>query len=441
MPSMNWLNFFYHKTTQLKHPFGRGINATISPKEEELFNSSYEAFERGDILDAYQYFFKSLENFCDGVSNQNIITKRDDEKLFFTIFQGSARVEGYVTKEYLYAEAIMLKTLDAQVAIKRYMLERNYQLTYAYYFSDDEYIKLKLYHDNITASPQKIFFPLREIALNADFDKEYIKSEFKEITLPDTKHIEKLDAQELKIKYDFLHRWIDELENKIATLPTNDNAGMQAFLYLNLLFKIDYLLVVKCEIYQKISKKIQIYFKDDNISVESKNEELKEYIEELKAIDFDEFSTKFYNAKYTFNPMEKNSLEEISNFIDESLLKIRWYKNNRYNQIIPTIYSYISFYILYNYGLNPVLKSLMHTLTEVQNPSFFKTLEYNVLYDEEKKTFAKKAIMTKIDDVISAHKTQYKALESFSQQLNFSSLNEFSNSFLLQIKHLNFEEI
>jgi len=49
--------------------------------------------------------------------------------------------------------------------------------------------------------------------------------------------------------------------------------------------------------------------------------------------------------------------------------------------------------------------------------------------------------MTKIDDVISAHKTQYKALESFSQQLNFSSLNEFSNSFLLQIKHLNFEEI
>ena len=28
---MNWLNFFYNKTTQLRHPFGRGINASISP--------------------------------------------------------------------------------------------------------------------------------------------------------------------------------------------------------------------------------------------------------------------------------------------------------------------------------------------------------------------------------------------------------------------------
>ena len=438
---MNWLNFFYNKTTQLKHSFGRGINATISPNEEELFNKSYEAFENGKILDAYEYFFNSLENFTDSISNQNIITKKEDEKLYFTIYQGSAKVDGYVTSKYLYAEAIVLKKVDAQVGVKRYMLERNYQLTYAYYFSDDEYIKLKLYHDNITASPQKIFFPLREIALNADFDKEYIKSEFRDIKLPDTKHIQKLDAGELKIKYNFLLTWIEELEAKRKTLPTNDNAGMQAFLYLNLLFKIDYLLVPKCEIYQKISKKIQIYFKDDNLSVESKNEELKEYMESLKGINFDDFSTKFYNAKYTFNPMEKSSLEEISNFINESLLKIRWYKNNRYNQIIPTIYSYISFYILYNYGLNPVLKSLMHTLVEVQNPSFFKTLDYPVLYDEDKKSFTKKTIINKIDEVISNHQMQYKALESFSDKLNFSSLNEFNNSFLVQLKHLNFEEI
>ena len=33
-----------------------------------------------------------------------------------------------------------------------------------------------------------------------------------------------------------------------------------------------------------------------------------------------------------------------------------------YNQIIPTIYKYIAFYILYNYGLNPVVKDLLHTL-------------------------------------------------------------------------------
>ncbi len=263
---MNWLNFFYNKTTQLRHSFGRGINATIAPDEEKLFNSSYEAFEKQDILKAYEYFFKSLENFSGDKSNQNIVTTLKDDKLDFTIYQGSAKITGVVTQENLSAEVIMLKKDDTTVGLKRYMLERNYQLTYAYYFSDDEYIKLKLYYDNITASPQKIFFPLREIALNGDFDKEYMKSEFSDITLSDTQHLIKLDEDELKIKYDFLHNWIDELDAKILTLPTNDNAGMQAFLYLNILFKIDYLLVPKCEIYQKISKKIQIYFSEEGTS-------------------------------------------------------------------------------------------------------------------------------------------------------------------------------
>ncbi|WP_372999063.1 hypothetical protein [Sulfurimonas sp.] len=438
---MNWLNFFDTKITQLRHPFGRGINATIAPDEEKLFNKSYEAFEKHEIIKAYEYFFKSLENYSGEDSNQNIITKLEDGILKFEIYQGSARIIGAVTQKNLYAEAIMIKTADAQVALKRYILERNYQLTYAYYFSDKEYIKLKLYHDNATVSPQKIFFPLREIALNADFDKEYIKTEFPDITLQDTGHLVKLDDGELKIKYGFLHNWIDELDAKILTLPTNDNSGMQSFLYLQLLFKIDYLLVPKCEIYQKISKKVQQYFADETNPTEFKNEELKEYIVKLREMNFEDFSTKFYSSKYTFNPMEKTSHEEISNFITESLMKIRWYKNNRYTQIIPTIYKYISFYILYNYGLNPVSKALVHTLVEIQNPAFFKALDYIPLYDEERGTFAKKAIIAKIEDAITPHLNQYKELEPFGDELNFSSLNELSNSYLLQLKHLNFEEI
>jgi len=438
---LNWFNFLSTKRTLLRHPFGRGINATLSPDEEEFFNLSYESFEKHEILNAYEFFLKTIENFTSKTSNKNITISRDGEKLEFEIFQGSARVTGVVTKDTLYAQVVMMKTKEATVALKRYILERNYQLTYANYSSDGELIKLKLYHDNITASPQKIFFPLREIALNADFDKEYLKSEFKDITLEDSSHILKLEDDELKIKYEFLHKWIDELDAKILTLPTNDNAGMQAFLYLHLLFKIDYLLVVKCDIYQKMSKKIRLYFSDENLSTEYKNEELRKYIEKLKAMDFEEFSKKFYSAKYTFNPMEKVSQEEISNFINESLMKIRWYKNNRYSQIIPTIYKYIPFYILYNYGLNPIVKKLLHTLVKIQNPEFFKALEYSVLYDKDKEIFAKKAIKAKIKDAIAPHQARYKELKPFGDKLNFSSLNEFSNSFLLQLKHLNFEEI
>jgi hypothetical protein len=437
---MSWLNFFETKT-ELRHQFGRGINANLSKDEEELFNESYEAFEKKDILNAYEYFFKSLENYSNNTSNQNITIDRKIDKLNFKILQGTARITGYITNENLYAEVILIKRSSADVALKRYLLERNYQLTYAYYFSDDEYIKLKLFHDNITMTPQKIFFPLRELALNADFDKEYINYEFSDIAIEDIEHLKPIETDELKIKYDFLQKWIDELTEKISTFPSNDNAGMQSFALLYFLFKIDYLIVPKYNIYQNISKKTVKYFSDENSTVEAKNEELIEYVDILKGMSFEEFSTQFYDAKYTFNPSEKTSHEEIGIFITEALSKIRWYKNNRYNQVIPVIYKYIGLYLVYNYGLDPVTKRLLHILIEIQNQEFFSALDYTALYDKENESFSKRAIITKIEEIISPFQSRFKLLKPFGDKLNFTSLNEFSNSFYLQLNNLNFEEI
>lgn len=436
---MNWLNFFETKT-EIRHQFGRGINANLSKDEEDLFFRSYEAFEKKEILNAYEYFLRSLENFSNSLSNQNVIIKRQEDRLDFEIFQGSARVVGRITKENLYAEAILTKKSAANVALKRLILERNYQLTYAYYFSDEEYIKLKLFFDNITMTPHKIFFPLREIALNADFDKEYVKSEFTDIALEDIDHLHSVDEEELSLKYDFLHKWIDEIKTKIATLPSNDNAAMQSFILLYLIFKVDYLIVPKYSIFQRSSKKVQEYFSDENLSVDSKNEEIREYINELEKMSLEEFKTNFYDAKYTFNPAERTSHEEVEIFINESLAKIRWYKNNRYTQVLSVMYKYVALYLLYNYGLHPVTKGLLHILVEVQNPAFFKALGYETLYREETLSFSKKAIISKIENIISAYRDRFKMLKPFGDKLDYSSLNEFSHSFYLQLKNLDFQE-
>ncbi|MBU0720215.1 hypothetical protein KJ877_02610 [bacterium] len=437
---MSWLNFFETKT-ELKHPFGRGINASLADDEEELFNKSYEAFAAKDILSAYEYFFRSLQNYTDNHFNENISFVKKEDTLNFEIYQGTAKISGYITSEHIYAESILTKKEHAFIALKRYILERNYQLTYAKYFADNEYIKLKLYHDNITMSPQKVFFPLRELALNADFDKEYTKNEFPNTLIEDIEHLKPVNEKLLQLKYDSMQAWIQELENKILTFPTNDNAGMQSFSYLCLLFKIDYLIVPKYEIYQKMSKIIQEYFSDENSTTEAKNEELKKYVEILKKMDFENFSKNFYDAKYTFNPMEKTSHEEINIFINESLTKIRWYKNNRYNLIIPTIYKYIAFYLLYNYGLHPVTKDLLHTLVEIQNSDFFQELNYNELYNQSTNSFSKRTIISRVNEIITPYKKRFKMLKPFGNELNFTSLNEFSNSFYIQITNLNFEEI
>lgn len=437
---MNWLNFFEPKI-ELKHSFGRGINANLSKDEEDLFNKSYDAFEKKEILDGYEYFLKSIENYSNQTSNKNITINRTADKIDFEIFQGTARVVGLITQQKLTAYVVITKKIDAHVALKRYLLERNYQLTYSYYASDDKYIKLMLSLDNITMSPHKVFYPLREIALNADFDKEYSKSEFINVNIEDIQHLLSVDESELKLKYNFMQQWIDETLLKIASLPSNDNAGMQSFILLYLLFKIDYLIAPKYNFYQKISKKTVEYFNDDNSIVEAKNEELLEFMDDIKKMTFEEFKTNFYTAKYTFNPSERASHEEIEIFINESLIKVRWYKNNRFTQIIPIIYKYIALYLMYNYGLNPVTKNLLHILVEIQNPEFFSALGYIPLYDKENNSFAKRAILSRIEDTIFTYQNRFKLLKPFGSELNFTSLNEFSNSFYLQIKNLNFQEI
>jgi len=437
---MSWLDFLQTKK-ECSINFGRGIYAQIADDEEELFNKSALAFEKREILDAYEYFLRSLINYKDGSPNDNITILRHEKELHFTLFQGSAKIKGTISEEKLHAEVILVKNELAPVALKRKALERNYQFTYVNYVSDSEHIKLRLYQDNITMNPQKIFFPLRELALNADYDKEFIVSEFSESKLLDIEHLEPLNESELTIKYNFLHEWIEELNTKVLTLPSNDNTGMQAFLYLNIFLKIDYLLVPKYRFSYKLSKNIQAYFSDEETTIEERNEELKIALEKIQELSREEFNNNFYNAKYTFSPIEKSSYEEFCNFISESLLKVRWYKNNRYMLIVPTIYNYMAFHSLYNYGLNPALKELLHTYVMTANASFFAALDCPVFYDEAKEEFSKRAIIQSIDETIQKYQKKYKALHSFCDELNFNSFNEFSNSYYQALKNLDFEEI
>ncbi len=437
---MSWFNFFRETQDNCSITFGKGINASLAPDEEELFKLSYEAFEKKDILNAYELFFKSLINFSDNQSNKNIILNKTDTELQFEIYQGLAKIHGSVTQQYLYAEINIIKSSEASVAIKRYLLERNYQLTYVNYFTDNGSIKLKLYQDNISLSPQKIFFPLRELALNGEHDKEHIKSEFRDIVLEDTDHLQKIEEKYLKIKYKYLIQWIRDLEEKVLTLPANDNSGMQSFLYLNILFKIDYLLSVKYELHHELSKKALEYFSNEHSTIESKNEELKKYTLELKELSYEEFSQNFYKAQYTFDPIDKSSYDDIVIFINESQNKIRWYKNNRYTQVIPTIYNYIAFYSLYNYGMNTTLKKLFHILIEVQNSSFFRDMSCTGLYNEQTQKLSKRSILNKIKKVLQEASKTYASLTIDGESLNFSSLDEFSNSYYIMLKNLDFEE-
>ncbi len=434
-----WTNLFHTDAPMPLHDFGRGINANINPDERQFFDDSAEFFQNKENIKAYDSFLNSLINFKAENSNENITIEIKEDALHFKIYQGIAVIHGIVTEQNIEAYADIAKVDNNNVAFQRRILERNFQLTYSRFYITDNKVKLKIYLDNTTMTPQKIFYPLREIALNADYEKEFITSEFKSVQLLDTAHVIHSSDEIIKIKYDAMMSWIEKTKDALTRLPSNDNASILAFTYLTLLFKIDYLVVPRDEFSQKLIEKINDYFGEEDKLVGQRNDDLRIYIDKMQTMDLTFFSKNIYNSKNSFSPMEKTTHDDVSQFIEESLAKIRWHKTNRFTQIIPTIYEYIAFYMLYNYGMHPSLQSLVHLLVEISHQDFFSALGYQKLYEEE--TFDKKAISRRIENAIEPYQAVHPELVAFGDELNYSSMEEFHQSFYLQIKHLDYTEL
>jgi hypothetical protein len=433
-----WFNpLTIHRAPQ----YGRGIHALPNPNERELFERSSHAFVNNDILSGYEHFLSSLIHQKNNYPSPHLSVERLEESLHFSLTQGYALIKGVATLTSLEAHADIALSNKLHVAIKRRFLERDFQLTYCRFSEEKGVIKLSIRLDNATITPQKIFYPLREIALNADFEKEFIAGEFDESLLLDTEHLLSVPHEKIEVNFTFMQQWIQETKQSLIGLLSNDNTGMTSFSYLALLLQIDYLLLPHKKMAKNISEKINGYFMDDEKLTEDKNADLEQYLSELEGMDIESFATQFYSSAYTFSPYEQAMHDEISPFIEESLGKVRWYKNNRSTYVITVIYRYISLYILYNYGLHPSLRSLLHLHVEVYASDFFKAAGETPLYNPLTRTFKENLIAQRIRESIEPYVTRYKGLNDFSEHLNYSDLDHFSQSFYLQIKNLDYTEV
>lgn len=430
-------DWIYPPVTPNVPHYGRGVHSLPNPDEHELFEKASKAFVQGERLKGYEYFLSSLTHIGD---SKHLTYTVHEDKIIFELFQGCAIIRGTVTEELFTATAVIAKSSDLHVALKRRFLERNFQLTYARFCTQEEILTLKLHLDNATITPHKVFFPLREIALNADFEKEMIAGDFKEITLLENDHVRYLTDDQYVHLHGWMLTWIDQTKKSLEGLLANDNTGMVSFSYLALLLKLDYLLIPRKKMAKNIAEKVGTYFMDDEKSTEDKNADLQSYLSELETMTFETFSTQVYRAEYTFSPFDQAMHEEIVSFVEESLLKVKWYKSNHSSYVIGAIYRYIALYILYNYGLHPTLRTLMHLHVQVYESEFFEDMGEARLYTPSTNQFNKTRIHDCIDSAIIPYQKRYKGLKNFSDLLNYTDLDNFSQSFYLQIKNLDFLE-
>ena len=87
------------------------------------------------------------------------------------------------------------------------------------------------------------------------------------------------------------------------------------------------------------------------------------------------------------------------------------------------------------------MRALLHLHVEIYASDFFKAAGEIPLYDPLSRTFKENLIAQRIREAIEPYMSRYKGLNNFSELLNYSDLDHFSQSFYLQIKNLDYTEV
>ncbi len=434
-----WSSLFGTDTPYEHYHFGRFINYKKNPLQQAQYQESKKAFSQQRYLEGYEHYFNYLCFYNADDECTNISYSKDENTLNFTLMQGSAIVQGNITQRRLSACVNIAAMPKENISVMRRLLEKNFLYTYSSFFLEEGRLKAKIYFDNISLSPQKVFFPLRELAINADREKELILDEFNDLEPLELDHIEVMDAHLKETKLRFFREWIDKTEQKVLLLPTQEQSGAIAFVWINLLFKIDYFITPRGKLGYDIYEALRDYYLDDGKHIEEKNDALQKAVEKLKTINANRLSKSLYCVKETFDIFNNDGLEEVHAFIEETLAKVVWYKEHRYEEIILTIYEYLGQYMLYNYGMNKCLRALIQLDVRLHNTDFHSAVGIESLYKNGK--LHKKKIFSLIRQIIHDYTDQYPYLHDFSSELNFISYEKFHHSFFLALKNLNFSEL
>lgn len=434
--------FSFFKTQVPLHSdyrFGRFISYKKTAQQHEQYQESKKAFTEQRYIDGYEHYFNYLRFFYSDEDSGNISYRKDENSLEFTLIQGSAIIKGDITHRRLSAHANIAHTIKDNIAVMRRLLEKNYMYTYTTFFLEKETLKAKIYFDNISLSPQKIFFPLRELALNADKEKELLLDEFNDLDAVELDHIEAMDNHLKETKVRFFREWIDKTQQKVSLLPTQEQSGAIAFVWLTLLLRIDYYVTPRGKLGFDIYEAVQEYYLDDNKLIEEKNDALQKVVEKFKDLDSQKLSKSLYSVKQTFDIFNTNSLDEIRAFVDETLGKVIWYKEHRYEEIIMSIYEYMGLYMLFNFGMNDCLRELVQLNVRLHNTDFNSALGLKSLYKNEQ--IDRSSLIKNIHTILESYSKRYPHLHDFSPTLNFESDEKFHHSYYNALKNLNFSEL
>lgn len=404
---------------------------------------SYWSRAQDDFLQKkYLDSFNNLLLYMNDPKVDNIKINRNGNELEFELEQGSKIVKGKANENSFMAESRIARFDKLSVAFLRKLMNMNFVLQYCRFAIKEDIIFLKFDSKTIDASPNKVYYSLRELALKSDKMDDLLTGEFESLHPIDIDHITEIPEDKKDVKYKYLQLWINETLNKISELDEGKLAGGISYMLLGLLFRIDYLLMPQGNLFDDIEKINGIYNLKDNKSILEKNRLMIEELRNLQSKSKEYVFKNFYETKATFGYVTATSHKQFYEFLLEEFKNTQWYYDNRYDQIITSIYEWMIGYSFYYYGLFPATHDFLKITYMVMYPDYFKEIGYNQsLYDTSNNTLNQAAIEKEIQRVITHYIKDFPKLAILTANLKYTSLNEFLYTYLNELTYLNFSKV
>jgi hypothetical protein len=438
-----WDKIFGSKTEHAKATpkirFGRFSDSYKEKAQYDAWESSLDLFEENKYLESYKAFFTYLRDD----KEDNVRWLDEEGGIRFEILQGSKRVSGFADARQLKAEARIAHAQELSVAFMRRLVESNYTLEHSRYALDDENnLVVKFDTFTLDGTPYKLYYALKEVAINADKQDDLLLDEFSNLLdSVETGSVLELSMAEKEVKYNFIKSKIQSVLDEIDTGKLNGEKypGGISYLLLSTAYKIDYLTAPEGFTTETIERIHRTYFNTEEKTMAQKNVFIRKELEKINARSKEQILNELYSTTATFGIVAPKGHDSLASGIEGELPNMDWYEENKHDKVALAVTGYIVGNALFNYALPKPIKQLLELYYRILEPQYFNDLGFSPsLWDSEKQVFKQKEIKNEVRHLVERTKDSFPNLSPDLGQLDFSTPCRFARTYLLMIKNMDF---
>ncbi len=418
--------------------FGRYSDNNKSLEKTKSWYRSEDTFKEKKYAESFAAVFDYLRDDAE----DNVRFKPDGNRFTFEVEQGSKTIRGECDGESIVARVPLARMTTPTTAVMRRLLDINYNLFYCHSAMDEQNTLYFVFDSEVpSASPNKMYYALREMATKADRLDDMLLEDFSTLIETGTEHIRKLDTAELDVKYKYFRKWIEDTMAKAVDLNADSFSGSIAYLYLTLIYRIEFLITPNGKLMSTMEKISGLYWnKKDELPLVERNQMMKEALLKLLDISREEFAASVYQTKASFAITNPPFWDKLREYIVNANKDSAWYIDNKYPELALIISEYGMVYNQFIHSMPRVMNDLTTIYMAAMHADYFEELGMKEpFYDKTDDKLNKQAIERAMSDAIKRYKNKYADMNWDNNKIKYNSLYDFSVSFSDQLANLNME--